>query len=122
MTKLRISPYAYPGLTVGNYQESELLNCISEYTNLPIEDITGNKRPRNYVEARMLYAFVSVRLFKKTTIATAAEMNRDHSTIIYQTQEFTNLVRHYADKTEWLVKFIRKYYPKYQILTEKLLA
>jgi hypothetical protein len=67
----------------------ELKQAISEVMEISFYDITGNSHSRNFVYARMIYAHFCRKQGAKIT-RIAAEMNHDHSTIIYYLRKFND--------------------------------
>jgi chromosomal replication initiation ATPase DnaA len=66
-----------------------LLECLANLYDITSTDILGSSRKAHISEARMIYIYLTRHLGYSTTYL-AEVLNRDHTTIIYNTQTFDN--------------------------------
>ena len=66
-----------------------LLECIANLYDITSDDILGKCRKAHISEARMLYIYL-MRHLGYSTVYLSEILNRDHSTMVYNTKVFQN--------------------------------
>lgn len=97
---LRISPYVYPGMkldkltseillrfgatTAGRLSVDEVMEVVSKALKVPVYEMIGPSRYREYVEARRILIYHLRKTHYNTHKSLGRKMgNRDHTTIIH---------------------------------------
>lgn len=103
-----ISPYVYPGIaTTEEVSNNQMLNLISEYLKVSIDEIKSNVRKREYVTARKWYAFIQ-HLFKQQPFKSIGKDlgGKDHSTQIHAMQKLKSELQAYPNERAEFRSFI----------------
>jgi chromosomal replication initiation ATPase DnaA len=71
---------------------SEVLQIVSEVTNVFQDDIISHKRNREIVTARALFSYICRHKMKKSLKYIGRFINRDHSTVIHLVSNYDNFL------------------------------
>jgi chromosomal replication initiator protein len=84
-----ISPWVLVGLdTKPTVITSEkVIYCIKKVLNITRDDLCSSKRNREFTDARKLYSLIMRKHTKKSTTTIGLAIRKDHSTIVYATQQ-----------------------------------
>ncbi len=73
---------------------AKILQVVSKYFNLTVEDLKGKKRSKNIANARMIAMYLCRILTEESYISIAAELGgRDHSTIIHGFEKISEEIK-----------------------------
>ena len=84
-----ISPWVLVGLdTKPTVITSEkVIYCIKKVLNITRDDLCSSKRNREFTDERKLYSLIMRKHTKKSTTTIGLAIRKDHSTIVYATQQ-----------------------------------
>lgn len=94
----------------GERRRNEILNMASEFFELRIRYIKGNNRNRRIADIRKIISCV-MRNEKNTITSIASTLDCHHATVIYQLNEFQQLLKYdynFKDMYEGFTNFIYK--------------
>lgn len=84
---------SYSKLSFLNRQEEPIINAVSDVMGITLEQIKSKSRLRVYVTARFLICHY-LRKYTKMSLKDIGRVigNRDHSTVLYQLEQYDNLM------------------------------
>ena len=86
-------PGLKPGISfISSQKAQEIIELVNDLTKIGIDNITGQSRRREYVEAR----FICMYLIRKNTLLSLKAIgeyfgNRDHTSVIYSIDKVNDL-------------------------------
>jgi chromosomal replication initiation ATPase DnaA len=111
-----VSPYVYPGLTIGpaikseikkmarynklTLKKEEILEIISEECGVNVNDVMKKVRKSELVKVRHMYSAILRKYYGFSYPKIAEIMDKDHTTIIHSVDAFRNRYKNEEDYRE----------------------
>lgn len=109
-----VSYYAYPGLQYDSMSKTQrmnlrhgktsttnlkILNVVCEFYGISQNQLRKKDRRRHIVWCRQVYYALCLKLTNMTLTELAAELNQDHTTVIYSRETVNNIIE--TDLEKW---------------------
>jgi chromosomal replication initiator protein len=119
-----VSPYVFPGLTIGpatrteikklvrynriNLNKEEILEIISEECGVSAVDVMKKSRKSEMVKVRHIYSAILKKYYGFSYPKIGEIMNKDHTTIINSVDKFRNRYINEEDYRELITKIYQR--------------